>query len=83
MALTISLLAVTSVGCAPEKEVYTLLSDGTYAVTASMEGTKEVIPATYNEKPVTEIGEDGFRGNSTVKEIVLPDTVKKIGESPF
>jgi len=41
------------------------------------------IPETYNELPVVEIGTQAFKGNDTIKEIIIPSTVTKILQSAF
>jgi hypothetical protein len=45
--------------------------------------TKVVFPSQYNGKDVVEIGSYVLNGNSTVLEVILPDTVKTIGEGSF
>ena len=58
--------------------------DGTYAVGIG-DGknlSRIEIPATYDGKPVTEIAVDGFRSDK-LTEIVIPDSIKSIGESAF
>ena len=63
---------------------YELLGDGTYAVTGiTKKGTKVVIPASYNGAEVTEIAEDAFRNKTFIKEVVLPETVRKLQNSAF
>ncbi len=42
-----------------------------------------VIPATYNEKPVTGIGKDVFKNFSDLTSITIPDSVTSIGDSAF
>lgn len=41
------------------------------------------IEATYRGKPVTEIGENAFKGNRNVKEIILGENIRTIAESAF
>ncbi|MBR4085819.1 MAG: leucine-rich repeat protein [Lachnospiraceae bacterium] len=41
------------------------------------------IPAFIGWLPVTEIKENCFKENETIREVVIPDTVKKIGEYAF
>ena len=67
-----------------------LKDDGTYAVGVGRNKylSKIVIPTTYKGKAVTEIAsffaDTGFdRTNSTIKEVVIPDTVTTIGEYAF
>lgn len=42
-----------------------------------------VIPQTFENKPVTQIGENAFKNNVTLETIVLPNTIKKISASAF
>lgn len=55
-----------------------------YAVTAYV-GDKNIVevPATYNGKAVTVIGERAFYDCSQITEAVLPDTIKEIGVEAF
>lgn len=63
---------------------YTKLPNGTYAVTGiTWFEEKVVIPEKYNGVAVTEIAVDAFRNNSFIKEVVLPASVKRIGEAAF
>lgn len=41
------------------------------------------VPSSYNGLPVTEIGEYAFALNSSIKSVILPDTVTKIGGNAF
>lgn len=45
--------------------------------------SKVVIPEMMYGKPVTVIGKRAFRFNKSVKEVVLPNTIKVIGERAF
>lgn len=45
--------------------------------------TEIVIPATYNGSPVTRILSSVFQKSTTLKSIVLPDTLVSIGDSAF
>lgn len=57
---------------------------GGYAIDAYYGNSKKVVfPARYNNQPVVEIGANVLANNSTVLEVVLPDTVKKIGDCSF
>ena len=63
---------------------YELLEDGTYCVTGiTGTDTKVVVPEKKDGKSVTQIGEDAFRNNSYIVEVVLPASVTKINDSAF
>lgn len=63
---------------------YETLEDGTYAVTGiTANETKVIIPEKKDGKTVTQIYEDAFRNKATIKEVVLPASIKKIGDSAF
>jgi hypothetical protein len=42
-----------------------------------------ILPATYNNLPVTEIKSQGFSGNTTITSVFIPASVKAIGTSAF
>ena len=42
-----------------------------------------VIPDTYKGLPVTEIGREAFEGSETLKNVIIPDSVEKIGVGAF
>lgn len=42
-----------------------------------------VIPDTVDDKPVTAIAENAFKGKGNLKAILIPDSVKSIGKSAF
>ena len=46
-------------------------------------GSEVLIPDTYNNKPVTAIGEKVFYNNKTITGINIPDSVKRIGSFNF
>lgn len=64
---------------------YYLLADGTLGVAIGTAGYAEtiVIPAVHDGYTVTKIMDEGFAGNTNVKEIVLPDTITDIGTYAF
>lgn len=65
---------------------YTLNADGhSYAVTGigSCTDTELVIPAEYNGKPVTSIGNAAFVYGGSLTSIIMPNSVTSIGESAF
>ena len=41
------------------------------------------IPSEYNGKPIVAIAEDGFSGNPYLNKVIIPDTVKVIGNRAF
>ncbi len=71
----------------PAKELleYTLLEDGTYAVSAVTDKScKEVvIPSEYNGKKVTAIGDSAFSKCERLTSITIPNSIKTIGNSAF
>ena len=63
---------------------FNLKDDETYEVVGVVsERESLVIPETYNDKPVTSIGNDSLRDLSKVTSITLPDSVTSIGERAF
>ena len=65
--------------------VYELFNGNTeYRIKRSGSATGTVtIEATYRGKPVTEIGENAFKGNRNVKEIILGENIRTIAENAF
>lgn len=70
---------------ADEGLVYALSRDGTYYSCIGFEGLQAnvIIPQTFNELPVKEIGESVFENKTFVTSIVIPNGVEKIGRSAF
>lgn len=64
---------------------YTLSKDGTYYSVAlgACTDTDIVIPATYENKPVQEIGKGAFFGCETLQSVIIPNSVQCIGERAF
>lgn len=64
--------------------VYTLNANGTYTVTANGRIAGElVIPSTYNDIAVTEIGDRAFSGSRSLTAVSLPESITTIGEAAF
>lgn len=65
---------------------YRISADGTYYIVTGM-GTYSdsdlVIPATYKNLPVTEIGKEAFYRCNNLTSVVIPDSVTSIGERGF
>jgi hypothetical protein len=65
---------------------YTLSDDGTY-YTVSSKGTckdaEVVIPAVYNGKPVTTIGQYAFSGSPWITRVTLPNSINTIVAAAF
>ena len=64
---------------------YYLLPDDTYGVSIGMAKYLEeiIIPAKYNEKPVSRILSGGFSNCEFLKKITIPDSVKTIDANSF
>ncbi len=45
--------------------------------------TSIIIPATYSGKAVTAIADEAFAGNTSIKDVFIPATVKTVGASAF
>ena len=66
--------------------VFTLNENGTsYSVTGfgNASDTSVIIPSTYNNLPVTAIGDYAFTGCKTIKTITIPTSVTTLGENIF
>ena len=65
---------------------YAVNADGTVTITkyiGSCEDGIVSIPPTFEDKPVTVIGEKAFFGNVEIQTVYIPKTVTEIGESAF
>ena len=63
---------------------FTELADGTYSVKkGSANAETVVLPASYNNKPVTQIGSSAFEDAKWLKHVVIPDTITTIGGRAF
>ena len=65
---------------------FTLNGDGiSYSVTGigTCTDTDIVIPSTYNNLPVTNIGENSFKENNSIRSLVTGENVTSIGDSAF
>ncbi|HCH29021.1 MAG TPA: hypothetical protein DEW35_05880, partial [Ruminococcaceae bacterium] len=65
---------------------FTLLSDGTYSVSAGNEiaGETEIsIPSIYNNKVVSTISEGAFSNLPNLTSVIIPDTIVKIDNGAF
>ena len=88
--VTVCALCIAFVGCSGAKRdesglEYTLDKEtDTYSVSGySGTGEEIEIPQKYDSKPVTSISSRAFKGNKTVKKIVIPDGIKSIGANAF
>ena len=65
--------------------VYQLSKDKTYAVVTGYEkaNTEIVIAGTYKGKPVKEIDQGAFLGNTTLTKITIPENITYIGDCAF
>ena len=79
-------LSVNATDTATADLKFALNSDGkSYSVTGYTGGAvnKLIIPAEYEGKPITKIGDNAFYSNQSIKEIVLPNTITEIGSESF
>ena len=62
-----------------------LLSNNTYSITGIKNNQLEeiVIPTRINGLPVTRIASNAFEGNTSIKKVVLADSIVEIGDSAF
>ena len=57
---------------------------GGYAVTGyTGDAAVVIIPATYNDKAVVSIAANAFKNNAYMRSVVIPDSVKAIGQGAF
>jgi hypothetical protein len=60
--------------------------DGGYAISAKEDVTLPAtvqLPATYNEQDVVEIAKNGFKNNTTVTKVIIPEGYRTIGNEAF
>ncbi len=65
--------------------MYSVTDDGQYAVIEKYIGSDEkvIIPEMINNLPVKVIGDSSFQDNTTVTDVIIPDTVELIDEDAF
>ena len=84
--LALSVFALSSCFLIPDEIQFELNEDGeSYYVSNIRSGVKVAdIPAEYEGKPVTAIGEDaGEEAHSSLKELIIPEGVTSIGKGAF
>lgn len=65
---------------------FALINDNKeYKITGFSGSSREklYIPAVHDDKPVTEIGSGAFSGNNIIKEVHIPDSIKRINYTAF
>ena len=65
---------------------FTLNASGSHYIVSGIgefDGIGLVIPATYNKKPVKEIGGGAFVGNDKIVSVVLPYSIESVGANAF
>ena len=64
---------------------YYLQEDGSFAVSVgeATQFDEIIIPDNYNGIEVTAIAKEGFKNLECLKKIVIPDSIRRIGESAF
>ena len=91
MAIMVLVSVIALAACAKKHDPteglkFELNEDGeSYSVVGIGDATdvEIYIPSSYDDKPVTSIGEDAFWDEKTITKVVIPDTVTSIGESAF
>ena len=83
----ICIILPTEANAASESDlIFELNSDGqSYSVTDCNSTARGalVIPATYNDKPVTTIGDSAFSGCNKLTSITIPDSIISVGDKAF
>ena len=79
---------VTTEQVLTDEEIYDFirLDDGTYAVSVAEGVTLTgicAVPAEHNGIPVTAIAENGFCGQALLNQLILPDSIRVVGEGAF
>lgn len=69
----------------PDGLEYTLLEDGTYAISVgrALYSDEIIIPSMHEGKPVTAIAENGFANLEKLQSIHIPSSIKRIGKDAF
>lgn len=72
-------------GCGRSMIEYTLNDEGTGYIVSKVDRslTEVIIPATYNDLPVVEIGHTAFHACYSLVSVVIPDSVTTIGYGAF
>ena len=62
---------------------FDLQEDGTYGVRGYINSREAVIPAKHRDKDVTKILDNGFKDNTNLQSITIPDSITSIGKYAF
>ena len=87
--MLVSIMLITSVftlcSCGGTKFSFELNADGASYKLVGMENAKGdvVIPSTYNDRPVTKIGESSIDGKAHLTSLVFPDSIIEIEKYAF
>ena len=76
-------LTITEGSYVTEGLVYQAVTGGYAVVGYTGDAAVVIIPATYNEKAVVSIDANAFKNNKTIRNVVIPDSVKAIGQGAF